>query len=106
MPSNRCVSAATTFCCICNKRLSLPTRHRRRCRVISLSFSFDPRWNDLNTARLMRAVILAVLLNGFFSLAAFGAGRAEHIVVVVWDGMRPDFITEQDTPTLNRLARE
>src|SRR6266536_5875938 len=54
----------------------------------------------------MRAVILAVLLNGFLCLAAFGAGKAEHVVVVVWDGMRPDFITEQDTPTLNQLARE
>ncbi len=31
-------------------------------------------------------------------------GRAEHIVVVVWDGMRPDFITPQYTPTLHQLA--
>src|SRR2546427_3915250 len=54
----------------------------------------------------MRAVMLAVLLNGFLSLAAFGAGKAEHVVVVVWDGMRPDFITELDTPTLRQLARE
>src|SRR2546427_719540 len=54
----------------------------------------------------MRCVILAVLLNAFLSLAAFGAGKAEHVVVVVWDGMRPDFITEQDTPALHHLARE
>jgi len=27
-------------------------------------------------------------------------------VVVVWDGMRPDFVTEQNTPTLWKLARE
>src|SRR5436309_14225468 len=52
----------------------------------------------------MRAVIVAVLLNGF--LTAFGARKAEHVVVVVWDGMRPDFITESDTPTLHRLAQE
>src|SRR5437773_2825330 len=31
-------------------------------------------------------------------------GRAEHVVVVVWDGMRPDFITPQYTPTLYQLA--
>jgi predicted AlkP superfamily pyrophosphatase or phosphodiesterase len=31
-------------------------------------------------------------------------GQAEHIVVVVWDGMRPDFITPQYTPTLHQLA--
>jgi len=28
------------------------------------------------------------------------------VVVVVWDGMRPDFVTEQNTPTLWKLARE
>src|SRR5881409_2280225 len=33
-------------------------------------------------------------------------GRAEHVVVVVWDGMRPDFITPQYTPTLYQLAQE
>jgi arylsulfatase A-like enzyme len=27
-------------------------------------------------------------------------------VVVVWDGMRPDFVTEQNTPTLWKFARE
>ena len=29
-----------------------------------------------------------------------------HVVVVVWDGMRPDFISERITPTLWKLARE
>jgi arylsulfatase A-like enzyme len=29
-----------------------------------------------------------------------------HVVVVVWDGMRPDFVTEHLTPTLYKLARE
>jgi len=36
--------------------------------------------------------------------AADSKGQAEHIVVVVWDGMRPDFITPQYTPTLYQLA--
>jgi len=54
----------------------------------------------------MWAVILAFLLDAFLSFAAWGAGKAEHIVVVVWDGMRPDFISEHDTPTLHHLARE
>ena len=31
-------------------------------------------------------------------------GSAEHIVVVVWDGMRPDFITPQYCPNLYALA--
>ncbi|PYK97524.1 MAG: hypothetical protein DME19_15980 [Verrucomicrobia bacterium] len=54
----------------------------------------------------MRANILVVLLLCFLPFAAFAAGKAEHIVVVVWDGMRPDFITEQYTPTLHKLAQE
>src|SRR5256714_12957359 len=37
-------------------------------------------------------------------LASSVKGQAEHIVVVVWDGMRPDFITPQYTPTLYQLA--
>src|SRR5438128_3171332 len=32
--------------------------------------------------------------------------RGEHIVIVAWDGMRPDFVSEQNTPTLWKLARE
>lgn len=33
-------------------------------------------------------------------------GKAEHVVLMVWDGMRPDFITEENTPNLSRLARD
>lgn len=29
-----------------------------------------------------------------------------HVVVVVWDGMRPDFVGERNTPVLWKLARE
>ncbi|MBI5387519.1 MAG: alkaline phosphatase family protein [Verrucomicrobia bacterium] len=31
-------------------------------------------------------------------------GQAEHVVVVVWDGMRPDFVTPRFTPNLFALA--
>jgi arylsulfatase A-like enzyme len=31
-------------------------------------------------------------------------GKAKHVVVLVWDGMRPDFITPQHCPTLYSLA--
>ena len=34
------------------------------------------------------------------------AGKAGHVLVVVWDGLRPDCVTDEDTPTLARLARE
>jgi len=50
--------------------------------------------------------IISIVLSFLFSTTTFAAGQAEHIVVVVWDGMRPDFITEQYTPTLHKLAQE
>ena len=31
-------------------------------------------------------------------------GEAEHVVVIVWDGLRPDFVKPQYTPTLYELA--
>ncbi len=37
---------------------------------------------------------------------SYGAGKVEHVVVVVWDGLRPDSINAQDTPTLYKLAAE
>jgi arylsulfatase A-like enzyme len=41
------------------------------------------------------------------SAAAIVPAKPErHVVVVVWDGMRPDFVSEQNTPTLWKLARE
>ena len=33
-------------------------------------------------------------------------GKAEHVLVVVWDGMRPDFVSEKNTPTLATLAHD
>ncbi len=38
--------------------------------------------------------------------AGLAAGKAEHVVVVVWDGLRPDFVDETNTPTLYQLAHE
>src|SRR5258708_28426975 len=41
------------------------------------------------------------------SAAAVVPAKPERdVVVVVWDGMRPDFVTEQNTPTLWKLALE
>lgn len=31
---------------------------------------------------------------------------ARHVVVVVWDGMRPDFVSEKNTPSLWKLAQK
>src|SRR5438874_5794118 len=32
--------------------------------------------------------------------------ESRHVVIVVWDGMRPDFVSEQNTPALWKFARE
>ena len=34
------------------------------------------------------------------------AGRAKYFILVVWDGMRPDFVTPDLTPTLYSLRRQ
>ena len=49
--------------------------------------------------------ILALAAFVFTPRGVFAKGKAEHVVVVVWDGMRPDFITPQHTPTLYDLAQ-
>jgi predicted AlkP superfamily pyrophosphatase or phosphodiesterase len=33
-------------------------------------------------------------------------GRGRIVILMVWDGLRPDFVTQRDTPNLFRLARE
>jgi len=45
-------------------------------------------------------------LAGVFALPHAVSAESRHVVVVVWDGMRPDFVNEQDTPTLCKLAKE
>jgi arylsulfatase A-like enzyme len=52
---------------------------------------------------LLHCLCFAIL---FCTPISWGAGKAEHIVVVVWDGMRPDFANEQYSPTLHTLADE
>jgi arylsulfatase A-like enzyme len=54
----------------------------------------------------MRSIIhwFLCLFALFPARSLFAQGRAEHVVVVVWDGMRPDFITPQHTPNLYQLA--
>ena len=62
--------------------------------------------NYRSSLRSERSVIcllsFAAILLSFCSLRA--AQPAEHVVLVVWDGMRPDFISPRYTPTLWDLA--
>lgn len=52
----------------------------------------------------LTCVAASLLLSN--AVLAEAAGKAEHVVVVVWDGMRPDLITPEHTPTLFRLAEQ
>ncbi len=71
----------------------------------------------------MRRLISAVIGSCFFALSIFFSraerssraadakqasepkARAEHVVIVVWDGLRPDSVTERDTPALFRMGQ-
>jgi arylsulfatase A-like enzyme len=58
----------------------------------------------MNGARL---VFLAASLLPAIAFGESEPARAErHVVVVVWDGMRPDFVDERNTPALWKLAQE
>src|SRR5437763_4815276 len=55
----------------------------------------------------MRRIISVLFLIVSASAAAVVPAKPQHhAVIVVWDGMRPDFETEQNTPTLWKLAPE
>lgn len=55
--------------------------------------------------RTLRATLLIFLLVAPTAFAAEIANRqAEHVVVVVWDGMRPDFVAPEYCPNLYSLA--
>ncbi|MEY2497927.1 MAG: hypothetical protein QOD12_1483 [Verrucomicrobiota bacterium] len=55
-------------------------------------------------ARLL--VLLACFLPAAILCETTPAPSDRHVVVLVWDGMRPDFVTESNTPALWKLARE
>jgi arylsulfatase A-like enzyme len=55
----------------------------------------------MRSARLFTILLLVLTSTG-----ALAGGSAAHVVVVVWDGMRPDFVTAATTPTLWNLAKQ
>ena len=60
----------------------------------------------------IRAILSALGGSIFCACCAHGAlapdrpAAQKHVVVVVWDGMRPDFVTKINTPTLWKLAKQ
>lgn len=63
----------------------------------------------LNTGPRRRNFVAIVLVAGFFLLmltTAPAAGKAQHVVIVVMDGLRPDAVADQTMPTLAAMAHE
>ena len=58
----------------------------------------------------MTSLILFAVATVHLSLGAdkptLSLNPDRHVVIVVWDGMRPDLVTPQNTPTLWKLAQE
>jgi arylsulfatase A-like enzyme len=55
----------------------------------------------MGTWRLVQVSLFCAL-----TLSVTAADKPRHVVLLVWDGMRPDFVTEKYAPTLNKLARD
>jgi len=53
---------------------------------------------------IMKRTILKLVAAGCLSLGFSLGAASEHVVVVVWDGMRPDFVSPVFTPNLYSLA--
>ena len=60
----------------------------------------------MNTRILKSLGLIICLVQWSGTAACFAAEKAEHVVLVVWDGMRPDFVSAQYTPTLYELAQK
>src|ERR1035437_2410112 len=71
----------------------------------SLPFSCDSQLPQ-DKAMIHIAALFTLLLFTLATTRALAAGTASHVVVVVWDGMRPDFVTTETTPTLCSLAKQ
>jgi predicted AlkP superfamily pyrophosphatase or phosphodiesterase len=53
--------------------------------------------------RCVKIVLLGIGLLSQSTVCLHAAGRAKYFILVVWDGMRPDFVSQDLTPTLWQL---
>jgi arylsulfatase A-like enzyme len=59
------------------------------------------------TPRLELALLLAIAWGLCTDAAAAQISKeSRHVVLIVWDGMRPDFVCQENTPTLWKLSHE
>src|SRR5260370_915155 len=63
------------------------------------------------STRLIPAVFASLIFLGAAPLSAQDTVSAHHgrgriMILMIWDGLRPDLVTQRDTPNLFRMARE
>src|SRR5947209_18008970 len=60
------------------------------------------------TAVIARMFLLGLVIAAFrVPLACAGRSNdRRQVVLIVWDGMRPEFVSEENTPALWRLSKE
>ena len=82
-------------------RLTLASPFRHVIETWQIRFSRDFREMPIRPLPTLLAL-------GICALAASvpADDKPRHVVLVVWDGMRPDFVTERYAPVLNKLAQE
>jgi arylsulfatase A-like enzyme len=56
--------------------------------------------------RFVFTLVAGLVISPLFCSFSFAADPAKHFVLVVWDGMRPDFVSPELTPTLHALREE
>jgi arylsulfatase A-like enzyme len=74
---------------------------------ILLSFATHPHPTipSPSSMLLRRFFSALLLLTPLYAAETLPKPKAEHVLLVVWDGMRPDFINAQNTPNLYALAQ-
>jgi len=72
------------------------------------TYVLQPKIALLSTTFRKFVLILIAALSGQPASVVAGASAANtrHVVLVVWDGMRSDFVTEKYAPTFDKLARD
>ncbi len=72
------------------------------------TYVHQPKIGLLKTRfRKFLLIVIAALSGQPTSLVtAVSAAHTRHVVLVVWDGMRPDFVTEKYAPTLDKLGHD
>lgn len=59
----------------------------------------------MGAMRMFLGTILALLVSFHTIVEAASLRQDRNVVIVVWDGMRPDFVSEQNTPALWKFAQ-